>query len=463
MSVSSSSGVSKAQNIELGKLIRPAYTFAELDCVRKALIANGIIKIRRYKSGGHSAVSVLDLEHTLENAVDGLLVFHWDRDNIMQCLAELALAENPQLNDGLNLPGDQWKRGLLASIIHHHKGEHRFLDIIRNRRSGYPSDYFHRPHIRYNPISLHEVGDPWGHGQNDSLSFINFLLFYALNTGRMKLEDGQHQSQLADFATLLHAYFWKINVWADFDLGAWEDRVAEHWSSIACALISLRVQYDFMVKHGPMSTTRDGETYYHEAKGVLEMAQKCEERLRELGTREFIRADGGGERQVDLAQINPILLAAFCGRPILDDENTVAILENIERVLMADIGIARYEHDTWDGRINRQFPRGSEAQWCHGSPQMSYIYGELFQRTGENRFYDKQVMHFNRALASVSPRWMIPEAWIIDAKTGEWVADANEPLAWAQSMLALSVVQMHHSIKKREAAEPSFGPSFIYL
>ncbi len=57
---------------------------------------------------------------------------------------------------------------------------------------------------------------------------------------------------------------------------------------------------------------------------------------------------------------------------------------------------------------------------------------------------------------------MIPEAWIIDQKTGEWIADANEPLAWAQSMLALSVVQMHQSLKKA-IGEPSFGPDFIYL
>lgn len=449
--MSATSFSANAQNAELGKLIRPAYSLADLEAVRQALVANETIKIRRYSSGGHSAVSVLDIDHTLENAVSGLLILQWDRDNIMQCLAELLFAENPSMNAGLNLSGDQWKRGLLASIIHHHKAEGRFLDIIHDRHSGLPKDFFFRPHIRYNSVSLEEMGDPWGHGQNDALSFVNFLLFHALNTGRMTLSDGQFDSQLADFATILHAYFWKINAWADFDLGAWEDCVAEHWSSIACVLVSLREQYDFMLKHGPMRTTRHGHTFLHEAKGVIEMAEKCERRLRELGTMEFIRSEGRGTRHVDLAQINPMLLAAFCGRPVLDDANTVCILENIERDLMGPIGINRYEYDKWDGRVNRDFPRRSEAQWCHGSPQMSFIYGELFQRTSESKYFEKQLMHFNRGLASVSPRWMIPEAWIIDAKTGEWVPDANEPLAWAQSMLAMSLAQMHASLKKMSA------------
>ncbi|OPZ86918.1 MAG: hypothetical protein BWY75_02020 [bacterium ADurb.Bin425] len=83
---------------------------------------------------------------------------------------------------------------------------------------------------------------------------------------------------------------------------------------------------------------------------------------------------------------------------------------------------------------------------------MSYIWGDLYLRTGEERYFEKQVFHFNRALASVSPRWLMPEAWIIDQQSRQWVPDANEPLAWAQSMLALSLVQMKASLTKRAAS-----------
>jgi len=85
----------------------------------------------------------------------------------------------------------------------------------------------------------------------------------------------------------------------------------------------------------------------------------------------------------------------------------------------------------------------------HGSPQMSFIYGDLYQRTGDERYYEKQVLHFNRALASISPRWLTPEAWIVDANTRQWVADANEPLAWAQSMVVLAFAGMKKSITKK--------------
>ena len=436
-------------NPEIAQLIKGNYTLEDIAHLHKVLADKMTTKIRRYKSGGHSAVTVLDLDHTLEAAVDGLLIFQWDRDNIMQCLAELAIAEKPSANAALQIPADQWKRGLRSSIIHHRKGEERFLDIIHGRKSGYPKDYFSRPHIRYNPFSLHEVGDPWGHGQNDSLAFVNFLLFHALKTNRMAFsEDGDY----AAFAALLHAYFWRIHVWEDFDLGAWEDRVGEHWSSIACALVSLREQQAFLDSYGALRYNRLGHDYWSTAHGAGEMADKCETRLRELGTMEFIRSDNGETRDVDLAQLNPLLLAAFSGRPVLSDANTLAILDNIENRLMGHIGIRRYNKDIWDGRINRgDLGPGQEAQWCHGSPQMSYIYGEMYLRTGDERYYDKQLAHFNRALAAISPRGLYPECYIIDMNTREWVADANEPLAWAQSMLILSLVQMQNSIERKQA------------
>lgn len=442
-----------ARNSELAKLIRDNYSLADLTALRATLAAKGSLSIRRYSSGGHSAVSVLNTEKQLESAVDGLLVFQWDRDNIMQVLAELTLAESPWLNTELKVGSEAWKRGMLSSVIHHRKGESRFLNIIHGRASGYPQDYMQRPHIRYNPISLHEVGDPWGHGQNDSLSFVNFMVYHALKTGRIKADDASMQDINA-FATLLHAYFWTIHAWEDHDLGAWEDKVAQHWSSVACVLVGLREQLDVLSPNGAVRYDLNGHSYLMREQGVREMIDKCEAKLNELGTKEFVPSQYNSDtRNVDLAQINPLLLAAFAGKPVLNDANTVAILENVERELMGPIGVRRYRQDLWDGRVNR-FDLGGdgEAQWCHGSPQMSYIYGELYQRTGDEKYFQKQLLHFNRGLASIPESWLMPEAWIIDNATRQWVPDANEPLAWATSMLVLSFGQMQKSIAKKEAA-----------
>ncbi|HMY04452.1 MAG TPA: diguanylate cyclase, partial [Candidatus Obscuribacter sp.] len=91
--------VPQAKNSELGQLIRPNYSLAELEAVRKALVEHKTLRLRRYSSGGHSAVTVVEQDDkTLEAAIDGLLVFHWDRDNIMQTLAEPCQAGGQELS-----------------------------------------------------------------------------------------------------------------------------------------------------------------------------------------------------------------------------------------------------------------------------------------------------------------------------------------------------------------------------
>ena len=440
------------QNAQIAKLLRSTYSSGELEATRSALVSHGTIKLRRYHSGGHSAVTVLDLDKTLESAVDGLLIFHWDRDNIMQALAEFVLSADNALNAGLGIDSEAWVRGLFSSITHHRRYEGRFLDVIHDKVSS--ADFGCRPNIRYNPIGLHELREPWGHAQNDALSYVNFLLFHAINKGKLNWNDPR-MVEGAAFATLLHCYFWKINVWADLELGAWEDKCAEHWSSIACALVSFREQLKAQHAHGELKHERADRPYWCREQGIVGLIEKCEAKLQELGTREFIRSDDGSQRDTDLAQLNPLLLAAFSGEPVLSDENTVAVLENIERELVGSLGIRRYRNDVWDGRINRtDLGVDDETQWCHGSAQMSYIWGELYQRIGADRYFEKQLTHFNRGLAAISPRWSIPEAWICDPITRSWIADGNEPLAWAQAMLILSLSQMKASVLLRERSKP---------
>ena len=69
------------QNPEIAQLIKGNYTLEDIAHLHKVLADKMTTKIRRYKSGGHSAVTVLDLDHTLEAAVDGLLIFQWDRED----------------------------------------------------------------------------------------------------------------------------------------------------------------------------------------------------------------------------------------------------------------------------------------------------------------------------------------------------------------------------------------------
>ena len=280
------------------------------------------------------------------------------------------------------------------------------------------------------------------------------MLFHGLKTGRLNWDDIDLQPNALSFATLLHGFFWKIKVWEDNDLGAWEDKVGQHWSSIACVLVSLREQLAwFKQTSQTLHYNKDGHDFWVRENGVQELIDKCQDKLREIGLNEYIVSQDGSTRDVDLAMINPLLLAAFSGTPVVDDANTVAILEKVENQLLGHIGLRRYARDIWDGRLNRtDLEAGEEAQWVHGSPQMSFIYGELYQRTGNEKYFEKQQLHFNRGLAAISSRWLPPEAWIVDAHTRNWVEDANEPLAWTQSMIVLSLAGMKASLSKKAAA-----------
>ncbi len=55
----------------------------------------------------------------------------------------------------------------------------------------------------------------------------------------------------------------------------------------------------------------------------------------------------------------------------------------------------------------------------------------------------------------MNKRWRIPEAYIVDPKTRQWVSDANEPLAWAQSVEIMAILAMKRSLAERNAVKPA--------
>ncbi len=434
------------QNAEVDNLARRQYTRAEVDVILDRLAAHGTLRLKRYSSGGHSAVTIDD-QRSLESAVDGLLIMHWDRDNIMQAIAEQA---SSRLKGRIPIDANSWKTGLAASLKHHYRYRSRFTDLISGNATA-------RPHIRYNPIGLTELTEPWGHAQNDALSYVAFLLFWALNQKQVDWADRELQPFAETYAVLLPRYFEKIRVWEDVDLGAWEDKRAEHASSIGCALGALVEQRRFLLSHGPLMSSVDGRAYSVSAADLEGMIERCRGKLHDILPNEYIRADAtdtradtSGVREVDAGLINALFLGALSGEPLFSDEMTLTIIGNIERLLMGPIGIARYPHDIWDGRVDRKDLKvDEEAQWSHVSPMISCILGEMYRRTGDEKLYVRQVEHFNRSLAHVNGRWRIPEAYIVDPATRQWVADANEPLAWAQAATLLAFDSMYRSLDKK--------------
>ncbi len=366
----------------------------------------------------------------------------------MQAIAELYLQSKANINPNIGIDTTNWKQGLLASLKHHYIYQQRFIDMIDLKVSGYAKDYGRRPNIRYNAITLVENPDAWGHAQNDSLAFVSYLLFYALNHGLLSFDDAELQPMAQAYICLQHALFETVQVWHDYDLGAWQDKAAVHASSVAVVVASLREEVKFLSEYGSITYNIPGRKLTVTVESVKAMLDKCLNTLKQVLPNEFIGSNDGETRGADLAFLNPLLLAYLSGEPILGDEMTLTLLANIEQNLLGSIGIGRYAGDVWDGRNQRSDLEPHEiAQWCHGNPMMSVIYGKLYRKTGNVDFYHKQIWYFNRSLGSVTKNWLIPEAYIVDEKTRMWIPDANEPLAWATSMTIVAIAELEESIK----------------
>ncbi len=454
------------QNAEMKSIVgedrnnAQAVTKEMLDKVIRELESHGTLALRRYSSGGHSAVTVHE-PRSLESAIDGMLIMHWDRDNILQALAEYQLrSEDDEMRINLKVPKDAWRQGLLASLKHHYNYHFRFTDIIEGKVGAH--DFSKRPHIRYNPVSLQEVQDPWGHAQNDALGYILFLTFYSANQGNLNIAH-KAQKEANQFGVLLPLFFEKIEVWKDIDFGGWEDKKAEHASSIACALAGLKEEKKYVDRHGSLSEKIDGKDYTVTSELLGMLIKKCDERLAKILPNEFIisdaedkRADASRERKADSALINALFLGALSGDPVVSEKMTEQILSSTIIELCRPIGFARYEHDIWDGRTDRKDLRNrEEAQWSHVAPMISVVYGDLYRRTKKEEYFRLQDLFFRRSLTTVNSRWRIPEAYIVNAKTRKWVSDANEPLAWAQSAEIMAIIAMKRSLAEHNSVKPA--------
>jgi hypothetical protein len=435
---------------------------------------------------GFSFSSLMGVKPGLESALDGGLIAQWDRDCIMQCLAEMQVRLDPALGEGTRIQPDAWKRGLISCLRHHYRYADRMVEIIKGNQSGY--EVAKRPHIRYNAINGDEFDEVWGYGQNDAMTMIGYMYFFALNrkdvNGVRLLEwndadlywqdpDGPENTKGAKnhmgarYIALLHHYLRKIHVWEDFDNGSWEEDAAEHASSIGCALGFLREEVEFVKRFGPISAQVGEEQYVVTEESINDLMSLCWNKLMALLPKEFDKSDfGPGQvRENDLAILNAMLLAEYSGIPFINDEYDMQILMGNNYMLMGPYGDARYmkpKPDVWDGRTKRtDFKFGANAMqstvanWTHGNGQKSFILAGKYLRNRLQRnpnaqlYRDGQDFHFNRDMASLyrypasgnsKEVWLKAEAIIIDPITRLWTVDRNVPLAWStgSSVLAFS-------------------------
>jgi phosphorylase kinase alpha/beta subunit len=132
-------------------------------------------------------------------------------------------------------------------------------------------------------------------------------------------------------------------------------------------------------------------------------------------------------RPVDLAQLSLIYPYNILPRFIAE-----TILERVEKKLLRERGVIRYQTDSYyslidDSGANPAVHLGKEAEWSFGLPWLSLCHLSL----GDT---EKAKYYLERTESIILPDGSLPELYF--AGKDEW--NGNTPLGWANSMHILA-------------------------
>lgn len=260
--------------------------------------------------------------------------------------------------------------------------------------SNKPSETWQYIHARFHPESFEEYWEEWGNRQNDAVGEVLLLIV------ELELRGAQIAVTEADrdMVQKIINYLVAIEYWHDPDNGIWEEAMEVHASSIAAVVAALK--------------KASRVAWLTVPEGVIE---KGESALRMLLPRESV------SKFADLA-----LLSILYPFHEATEEETIAILRNVEYHLTRDRGVIRYKSDRY---YNHNIDGHSEeAEWCMGLAWLAIIYAERGER-------EKAELYLERARATVTVNGKIPELYF--SHTGN--PNDNTPLGWAESMYVIAL------------------------
>jgi phosphorylase kinase alpha/beta subunit len=270
---------------------------------------------------------------------------------------------------------------------------HGLLDILRKyewklahhaqQRPGAVYEYIHP---RYTADTLAEVMEPWGNAQNDAIGALLFGVGQGLRHGKPVLRDETDRH----IVSMLIQYLITLEYWRDEDNGMWEENRELHASSIgACTAGLLALQPYFDV---PWQAIQSGLSA-----------------LFNLLPRE------SAHKHCDLA-----LLSLIYPYQLVPPDLASAIVVNVERQLLRDKGVIRYQGDVYYGEDGR------EGEWCMGLPWLGLCHTSLGNR-------DKAESYLEWTMRVMTPDMAIPELYLPQ----RGVPNENTPLGWAHSLFLI--------------------------
>ncbi len=303
----------------------------------------------------------------------------WLRDNYFTVLCFLELGDIETVKDTA--------RALLALFMKHAEK----IDWAIEHK---PYETWQYIHARFHPETFEEYWEEWGNRQNDAVGEVLDLLMALEIRGESVAKTDEERATVQKIVD----YLVRIEYWHDLDNGIWEEGMEVHASSIAAVNAALK-----KAAHIPWLTVPEG------------VIQKGETALRALLPRESV------QKFSDLA----LLSVVYPFREATEDE-TVAILRNVEYHLTKDKGVIRYKNDRYyNANVDGH---SEEAEWCMGLSWLAIIYAER----GDRAKAEWYLMH---ARSTMTEEGKIPELYYSHTHN----PNENTPLGWAESMYVIAL------------------------
>lgn len=235
--------------------------------------------------------------------------------------------------------------------------------------------------------NLEEIKGGWGWKQNDTIGGFLFHVGRLINKKIISLRDKKDE----DILKKLVLYLESIKYWEDEDNGIWEENKEIHSSSLGACISGLKLIKNIVY-------VNDDLIKYGENKLFSQLPRES------------------NEKRVDLS-----LLSLIYPYNLLNQQDSLKIIKNIEKYLLRNKGIIRYENDKY------YYEEGIEASWTMGLPWLALCYYSLGDIHNFKFYLDK-------TMDSIDDEIKLPELYIKDS-----IPNENNPLGWSQSLLVVAL------------------------
>ena len=438
-------------NNSLSKLFEIDYMLSnEVSDLAGIIKAKNTLAFKVYSMGLFPAAGAGDMDISENTGYQNI----WVRDNIYVAFSHLV--------NGKSSIAVAVARVLLDYFYEYAE---RFGNVIEGKVD--LNDPIERPHVRLMLDTTknrpQETEEKWAHAQNDALGY--FLWFYLrlVKLGFMSLDD-----KGVEMIALFLLFFKAIRFWEDEDSGHWEEVPKISASSIGTVLAAL-LELKAIAQHREQGMLAALDEYLPVSaeKLIADLIEAGTDSINKILPFECIQPDKRKKRDYDSA-----LLFLIYPLQVVDGEMADRIIENVERHLLGEHGIKRYQGDSyWCNDYKDHLPPetrtsdfsenmeerdsflipGEEAQWCIFDPILSSIYGIRYEKSRSRQDLERQIYFLNRSLSQLTDEdspfgpYKCPECYY--KEKGRYVPNDHTPLLWTQANLWVALHHMETSAK----------------